>query len=63
MTKKAKITWGLVAIFFTLASLLTTVIIIAPRFIDHDLVRNKVRNEMSRLMGGEVDYQQVNLSF
>jgi len=29
----------------------------------HDLVRHKVRSEMSRWVGGEVDYQQVNLSF
>ena len=58
-----KIAVGLLACLLSVFILLFAAILIVPRFIDRDIVKDKVRREVSQLVEGEFDFKRIDLSF
>ena len=58
-----KIAVGLLACLLSVFILLFAAILIIPRFIDRDVVKDKVRREVSKLVEGEFDFKRIDLSF
>lgn len=63
MKKRVKIALSLLVVFCAVTILLVTAILITPWLIDHTVVGDKVRGEVSKLVGGEFDFKEVDLSF
>ncbi len=62
MKRRKKIALSLLVVFCTVTILLVTAILITPLLIDHTGVGDKVRGQVSKLVGGEFDFKQVELS-
>jgi hypothetical protein len=57
-----KIAVGLLACLLCVFILLFAAILIVPRFIDRDVLKDKVRREVSKLVEGEFDFKRIDLS-
>jgi hypothetical protein len=63
MKRGKKFAIGLIVFACTVTILLVAAITITPWLIDHTAVGNKVRSEVSKLVGGEFDFKEIDLSF
>ena len=57
-----KIAVGLLACLLCVFILLFAAILIVPRFIDRDVLKDRVRREVSKLVEGEFDFKRIDLS-
>ena len=63
MKRGKKVVIGLIVFACIVTILLAAAVTIAPWLIDHTTVGNKVRSEVSKLVGGEFDFKEIDLSF
>ena len=62
MKNGKKIAVGVLVSLLAVFILLIAAILIVPRFIDRGAVGDKVRSEVSKLVGGEFDFERVDLA-
>ncbi len=64
MVRRRKIVIGVIAgVFAVLILMLTTVVLIAPKVVDTKTVRDKVRSEIKKVAGVEIDFKHLVLDF
>ena len=62
MDKSRKIVIGAVIGIVTVAILLFVVVLILPKLIESETLKAKIRNEFSRTVGGEIDFERLDFS-
>lgn len=63
MIRRKKIVIGIIACAFAVLILMLTVVLIAPKVVDTETVRDKVRSEIKKLAGVEIDFKHLVLDF
>ena len=63
MNRRRKIVIGIVACAFAVSILLLAAILIAPKVIDSEAVKAKVRSEIKETAGVEIDFKHLDLDF
>jgi len=63
VVRRRKIVIGLIACAFAVLILMLTVVLIAPKVVDTKTVRGKVRSEIKKIAGVEIDFKHLVLDF
>ncbi len=63
MDRRKKIVTGVIAGAFAVLILLFAVVLIAPKVVDTETVRDKVRSEIKKIAGVEIDFKHLVLDF
>ena len=63
MNNRKKIVFGIIAVALSILILLLAVVIIAPKVVDTKTVRDKLRGEIKKASGAEVDFEHLILDF
>lgn len=62
MNRIKKIVFGAIAFFFAVLILFFAAVLILPRLIDLEAVRDRVGSELTEIVGAEVDFKRMDLS-
>jgi len=63
VVRRRKIVIGVIACAIAVLILMLTVVLIAPKVVDTKTVRDKVRSEIKKVAGGEIDFKHLVLDF
>ena len=63
MIRRRKIVIGIIAGLFAVSILLLALILVAPKVIDSESVKAKVRSEIKKIAGVDIDFEHLKLDF
>jgi len=63
VNRRRKIVIGVIACAFAVLILMLTVVLIAPKVVDTKTVRDKLRCEIKKIAGVEIDFKHLVLDF